>query len=370
MGDKQQRQYDALVTAIHGVVLEPSKWENILKRVSEAVGADCGTYYLCDKRTDAAGVWYCSDRSNLALTVYPERFGAVDPWSVAGAHALVGEWHSEAAYFSPHHVKGAALSLVPPAEHPHRAVVASRAFEDGSSYAVVGFIRNNTHKAFGTDEIGFLDRLSPHLELACRLSSEFSRLRLQAAIAHQALDRLATPLWVVDQDSHVLFFNHAAEVDGNGIGVRHERLVVDGSGHASRLTQLIASATANPPRSGALALEHGDALRTTLLVAPLPPDSPLAANWRGPLALVMAHSPTSSESRPLEILTALYGLSPAECRLAGLLLEGYTPSESAERLDVQVSTVRTQLKSIFWKTGTHRQGELLKLLSGALLLKV
>jgi len=55
--------------------------------------------------------------------------------------------------------------------------------------------------------------------------------------------------------------------------------------------------------------------------------------------------------------------------LSSLLLEGCTLTEAAERLEVQVSTVRTQLKSIFWKTGTHRQGELMKLLSGALLLK-
>ncbi|MBV8465087.1 MAG: hypothetical protein JO218_03985 [Burkholderiales bacterium] len=368
MSDMKQRQYDALVTAIHTVVLEPGRWDAILKRIGDSVEATSGTFYFCDKSSGNPGQWHFAEREDDWLKCYPETMAAVDPWTVAAARSAVGQWVCEPAFFDDSHIRDGFARKKGGASEARR-VTASRAFDDGANFALVGFLRQGDAPAFNGADAEFLGRLSPHLELACRLSSEFSRLRVQAAIARQALDRLATPLWVVDSDANVLFANHAAEAGLPGIALRQGKLMPGTAALANRLSSLLARATGDKPMSGALALEHGDAARMTVLVAPLPADSPLAADWRRPLALLMAHSPTSTDSQPLDVLTALYGLSPAECRLSSLLLEGCTLTEAAERLEVQVSTVRTQLKSIFWKTGTHRQGELMKLLSGPLLLK-
>jgi DNA-binding CsgD family transcriptional regulator/PAS domain-containing protein len=366
MSDMKQRQYDALVTAIHTVVLEPNRWEGILKRISDSVDAGAGAFYFCEKATGNPGQWHLDERDDVGLKSYPESLASVDPWTILAAKATVGHWLCDTAFFEDSHINGGQRGK---AKATARRVVASRAFEDGANYALVGFSRNTQAPAFSEADTEFLTRLSPHLELACRLSSEFSRLRVQAAIARQALDRLATPLWVVDSDGVVLFANHAAESGLPGIALRNGKLVPGNAALAARLSALLVRATGPKPLSGALALEQGDSPRQTVMVAPLPADSPLAADWHRPLALLMAHNPTATDAQPLDVLTALYGLSPAECRLSSLMLEGCTLTEASERLEVQVSTVRTQLKSIFWKTGTHRQGELLKLLSGALLLK-
>jgi DNA-binding CsgD family transcriptional regulator len=65
---------------------------------------------------------------------------------------------------------------------------------------------------------------------------------------------------------------------------------------------------------------------------------------------------------PEEWLQQLYGLTPAESRLALLLAAGNAPKEAAQQLQVGISTVRSQLKSIFAKTDTNRQSELVRLL--------
>jgi DNA-binding CsgD family transcriptional regulator len=54
--------------------------------------------------------------------------------------------------------------------------------------------------------------------------------------------------------------------------------------------------------------------------------------------------------------------SPAESRLAAMLLEGGTARDVARRMALSYQTVRNQLKSLFEKTGTARQSELVKLL--------
>ena len=64
-----------------------------------------------------------------------------------------------------------------------------------------------------------------------------------------------------------------------------------------------------------------------------------------------------------KILQQRYSLTPAECKLAMLLTRGLSLQDAAGGLSVQVETVRSQLKSIFSKTNTRRQSELLLLLS-------
>ena len=49
---------------------------------------------------------------------------------------------------------------------------------------------------------------------------------------------------------------------------------------------------------------------------------------------------------------------------AGLVADGHTPREIADKVGVTDNTVRSQIKSIFSKTGVKRQGELIRLLQG------
>lgn len=64
-----------------------------------------------------------------------------------------------------------------------------------------------------------------------------------------------------------------------------------------------------------------------------------------------------------ELLAALFGLSPAEARLARAVLTGCSANEYARQAGVRVATIRSQLHSIFVKTGVRRQAQLVALLS-------
>ena len=63
------------------------------------------------------------------------------------------------------------------------------------------------------------------------------------------------------------------------------------------------------------------------------------------------------------ILQDLFGFTPAESRLATLLVNGKSVLECAEALGVRISTVREQLSNLFAKTQTSRQPELVSMLS-------
>src|SRR3954471_16446103 len=62
-------------------------------------------------------------------------------------------------------------------------------------------------------------------------------------------------------------------------------------------------------------------------------------------------------------LQEIFGLTPTEARLAIAMAGGESLEEIAEVIGVTVGTFRKQLTSIFAKTDTHRQSELVALLA-------
>lgn len=68
---------------------------------------------------------------------------------------------------------------------------------------------------------------------------------------------------------------------------------------------------------------------------------------------------TSRKSRMRHSL----GLTVTEADFADLLAQGMSVKEASERLCISIWTGRSHLRSIFQKTDTHRQGELIALLN-------
>ena len=77
--------------------------------------------------------------------------------------------------------------------------------------------------------------------------------------------------------------------------------------------------------------------------------------------MLIIADPDTKAAVPAEILGYLFGLTPAESRLATALANGLSLIEAADQHRVQHDTARKQLKAVFAKTHTNRQGELIRL---------
>jgi len=62
-------------------------------------------------------------------------------------------------------------------------------------------------------------------------------------------------------------------------------------------------------------------------------------------------------------LRQLYGLTPAESKIAVELLSGTEPKRIAERHSLSIHTVRVHIARILAKTETSRQADLVRLLA-------
>ncbi|MET3613286.1 DNA-binding CsgD family transcriptional regulator [Rhizobium aquaticum] len=81
------------------------------------------------------------------------------------------------------------------------------------------------------------------------------------------------------------------------------------------------------------------------------------------LALVLVQDIFRSPDMDAQALRTYFNLTPAEIRLCQLLEAGYELGTIADMLSLSRATLRSQLKSIFSKTGSRRQSELARLLS-------
>jgi len=195
-----------------------------------------------------------------------------------------------------------------------------------------------------------------------------ANVTLRAPIAslvllERAFDMLDYAVLLVDSDGRIEFRNHRAaelmrkpdcpleSVDG----VLASRL----RGSRAELRHAIDAACAGG-RAHGLRLEQAGAAYERwlrLIIAPLH-----SAELAGCAAVWIVNGP--SAGLPGErMLSVLFGLSPAEARLARSLLVGRTPEEHAQHASVRIATVRTQLHSIYSKTATRRQAELVALLA-------
>jgi DNA-binding CsgD family transcriptional regulator/PAS domain-containing protein len=106
-----------------------------------------------------------------------------------------------------------------------------------------------------------------------------------------------------------------------------------------------------------------------LILAPLPvPRSStgvlsLLSPPRMVLVLVIDLGSKAVHAGDLSALSSIFGLTRAEIAFCRRLLAGDSIADAAGNVGITVESARTRIKSIFYKTGTSRQGELILLLS-------
>ncbi len=183
------------------------------------------------------------------------------------------------------------------------------------------------------------------------------------------LDSLRMPMMLVDSSQRALAANASARGLFNLSGKTTAGKIAIGlpGMPSSQFAQLLKDACGEPAVGGVLPLRLNEAAAVAhLLVLPL-------RRRRGagipPLALVLVQGLAGANGDAQQLLQRVYGLTPAEARLALLILDGQSPGRVASALQLSVTTVRSQLSAVLKKTGTQRQSDLVRRLAPLMLLE-
>ena len=206
-----------------------------------------------------------------------------------------------------------------------------------------------------------LDALRPHLVRACDLSARFSSER--SRLTSVTLNQIGLPAAVLSASGRVLAMNarlqEREEVLPPG---QHGGLLFKSLINSKLLQDAIGNvvggrlaAQTMPVRSYS---DHRPQIAHIMRLERHPGD----VFGASAVLLILVH--VGARVVPDDgLLNMLFDLTPAEARLLQALAGGSRLQSYAESVGVQTSTVRTQLNSIFNKTGTKRQAELLSIVA-------
>ncbi|MEX6725662.1 helix-turn-helix transcriptional regulator [Sphingosinicellaceae bacterium M-36] len=210
--------------------------------------------------------------------------------------------------------------------------------------------------------------LLPHLQRALRLGQRLAILSHSHATALQALDRLDTGVLVLDGTCRVLHASRMAErllCENAELAVVHGRLALRPPALHDRLVALVHAAMATArgriaAPGAALAMQRPHRMPLAIEVAPMRPAVGVFGEQR-PAVLVFIRDPEA----PVAVarLRELFSLTRTESVVAAALGRGASPEEIAADMGIGLATVRSHLKRILAKTGTHRQAEAAALLA-------
>lgn len=248
--------------------------------------------------------------------------------------------------------------------------------DDEGRHTVIGFQRHRRAIQFDRDEVDLVQALVPHIRRATHLERILRQERQRAHSAETALDSLCLAACLLDREGRLLHANARGERllrNEHGLRLREGRVVASCSDQAHAFADLLAhgqrgSDGRGVPSAETLLLSERASSPANLLAIVVPlrrSESTVAQSWPGAsVALYIGDLEDTGLLHP-DVLCAVYGLTPAEARLAVALGRGRDLPELADDWLVSVETLRTQLKGVFAKSGTRRQTDLVRLLAGA-----
>ena len=359
---KQADNVAELVGLIYDGALSPERWDDFLAKLGTQMGC-----------TSAAITWH--DRANVSPRL-THTFGLTPD--------VIHEWNEQYGSKNPRAgemqqmilrtglcVSTNSLTYVHPAvrdseyvrwleqrEMFHSLVLA---FESGGEFTSVSLARRRSVKPFSGTAQALMRALAPHVQRAVEMRRmlEHSRALFEAGAA--ALDRSDTAVLIIDDRCRAIEMNAKAAAllsSTTALFIRGGHLAATSAMQSKQLQEQVRVAIQG--RVGVVKLSEDGLHEVSLVLTPVRSSS--GSRARPPLALVFAYDPAMRAGSRETVLRHLFGLSPAECRLATFLHQGIELREAAAKMRVTETTARFILKTIFRKTGLHRQSELIGML--------
>lgn len=389
--------FDSAIHAIYAASLEPQRWPEAIRSICTLCGASSALLFTWAHSPSKGGFTFAHNISPAAMEFYASKMMLEDPFVQAavkrkltdeGTVVLGDELVSRTTLvatpfykelWQPLGISGMCTSVVFDGTDSHKLPTAFTIYHGESEVR------------FNATQVGFLKRVLPHVSRALGVMFHLRDQQRQAASSLGALERLPGGVLLLDGQRKVRFANPvAAQIlrQGDGFFVEDRCAKRDTSlggtlraigelhlgGRLKKFEPALQRAISDalgpwsvrdtPDHfSRALVLPNQEGRPQYVLhVAPLGSAGLHNAFGENTRAIVFAYDMNRAASVQTDALCELFGLTQAEARAALQVLKGGSTADMAERLNVSVNTLKTQLQAAFDKTRTNRQVDLLKLL--------
>lgn len=347
---------------IYAAIEDDRAFGKLADRIAEACGTRSAIFVSLT--SDGSASWLQANYWTASImTDYQRNFIAADPWTDTAIS--VGRFG-----------RAAALDTAMPPEQFLKTAIYNDLFrvhgdDSGRCLGVMPALgreglmmaihRAAGDAAFTIREERRLNEVYDHIHRVVSLRKTLASERDKRARLQDIVDHTSEAILRLDRKLHVIAISAAAEhllAKRDGLSLEGQRLVPP-TGIKAELCATVAAIIDRTPRT------------RTALLCPRP-------SGRRPYRLILQPAGFDGDtgallriddpdSAPLpgwqHLLRDAYGLSAMEADLAERLYADHSLDEIAAQRGVTRETLRTQLKSLFLKTGVNRQSSLIKLLA-------
>jgi len=364
------KQVTNLIGSVYDAATEPTLWEPFLGELATTCRADSAALVVHHFGREVHTVSASWNLDPDGQRLYQQHYGSIDVWTMRAQSRLGTACASE--WLCP-------LEQLVTTEFYNdflfRYGIVHGMFglveRNANSWASVSLYRGTLSREFRPSDLRTLNLLIPHVQRALRLHFQFSQIKARSEGIETTLNMLTTGMILLGARGEVLLMNNRAEQLLNrrdGLLLAHGKLGATVYAESVRLQTMIGGAAqtgsgAGLSAGGTILISREEGRPISVTVTPLHEFS--ATLSQRPAAVLFIFDPDRNLELPIDLLQRCYGLTPAEARLAMVLLEGHSLKEAADSCGVTHNTAKSQLKSIFLKTQVNRQSELIRLLLSA-----
>lgn len=364
-----EAEYDGAVNLIYEAALEPAHWRSALMNLAEALNTDVFHLLGWDTRShsDVIGVMSEFPYSSGALDAYQSYYGKLDPRRKLSASLRPGQSIACHHHFDTAFVRRSEFFQDYIGRYGLRYSMGGCLHRSDKLDVQIGLTRSSERGPFSAEEQRLFTRLMPHLSCGIRVMLRGEMLERQAKISQLGIDLCPLGVVALDRTGRPVHCNRRAEALLRGGSVltlhsgclcavdarqdQHLQAAFKLTLQTQRPSNLLMSATSNGAK---------DVLSLTLIK--VPEQGPFSVHVRAVILCLI--SPLNSRRiATARQLMELFSLTAAEARLARALAHGMRLEDYALEHGLRLPTVKSQLRSVFVKTGTARQAELIRLVT-------
>ncbi|MFN2425502.1 MAG: helix-turn-helix transcriptional regulator [Candidatus Binatia bacterium] len=355
-----------LIEAVYRASTQPGAWQDFLTLLRSITESDASVLHLQDARAARGSVTWASG-------IPPGLVDGYENWGVKNPHLAAVASRMETGFIMPNtpvrrsdYERSEYFNEFIRHHLPLYATCGTCIYTHGPQSLFLATDRVLGRPDFDTRHARLMGLLLPHVQQAMTIHRRLAEVDLQQMTQISLLNQLDFGVLLLSERGKVLVANEAAELllaqrDTVSLTLQGYVTTVEEEGRA-KLEALIASACGMDRRS---VLAVGGAMRIVssgtrspleIMVSPLRlRDVPFANP--APKAALFLRDPERSCSSLLR-LQQLFHLTVAEARVAQLLVSGQSVSESADLLQIQLTTARTHVRRLLEKTGAKSISDL------------
>ncbi|HUD95362.1 LuxR family transcriptional regulator [Sphingobium sp.] len=346
---------------IYDAATDDAAFDQLASRLAESVGARSAVLHWGQGAAQVAEISYSGYFSAEQMAIYGQEFVHDDLWGAAlDGRSANRIWDFDAVVPVATYEKSRIYNewIRPMGDDTFHCL--GGVIQRGDTVGHIGLHRGRTQKLFDDQERAVVQNIVDHVGRMFDIRHRLDRANHQGRTLQATLDLVEHAIFTLSASGRLVSCNAAGEAmlrRQDALLLRQHQIVARDPQSDSAMQAALRVATAREAtQAGAVFLARERGLPYMLTVA---------AIWTGEerQVVLIATDPGAQDASLAGRVRALYGLSRAEADIVVALCEGKGLEDVSQERGVALSTVRTQMKNIFWKTDCSRQSELVSRLA-------